>query len=445
MSKSNPAPSAVAIPAGRATRATRIGGMAAGIAGNMALNGLRELSQGKRPSSRDLLLTPRNISKIADELARMRGAAMKIGQLMSMDTGDMLPPELANIMARLRADADFMPPKQLKQVLTTEWGADWMRRFKRFDTRPIAAASIGQVHRAQTRDGRDLAIKVQYPGIARSIDSDVSNVGALIKMSGLIPKGFELAPYLDEARRQLHEEADYAQEARYLTAFHDLLGDDMAFVMPSFEADLTTPTILAMGYVPSTAIEAAQGQPQDERDKIGHDLMTLVLRELFEFGLMQTDPNFANYRYDTDSGRIVLLDFGATRRFGADIQTDYADLMRAGLTGDASALETCVERIGFIQPDTAPRHRAQILTMITFIFDALRQADLFDFGQTDLTKRLNGMGQTLAADGFIPPPLPMDALYLQRKFAGMFLLLSRLGSRVRVAKLIETYVGGRDV
>ncbi|MEM8618051.1 MAG: AarF/UbiB family protein, partial [Pseudomonadota bacterium] len=143
MSKPTTTPSAVAVPSGRATRATRIGGMAAGIAGNMALGALGTLSRGQRPRSRDLLLTPRNISKIADELARMRGAAMKIGQLMSMDTGDMLPPELANIMARLRADADFMPPKQLKQVLTTEWGADWMRRFKRFDTRPIAAASIG--------------------------------------------------------------------------------------------------------------------------------------------------------------------------------------------------------------------------------------------------------------------------------------------------------------
>jgi len=415
------------------------------FAGNMALGALGELSRGQRPRSRDLLLTPRNISKIADELARMRGAAMKIGQLMSMDTGDMLPPELANIMARLRADADFMPPKQLKQVLTSEWGADWMRLFKRFDTRPIAAASIGQVHRAQTRDGRDLAIKVQYPGIARSIDSDVSNVGALIRMSGLIPKGFELAPYLDEARRQLHEEADYAQEARYLTAFHDLLGDDASFVMPSFEADLTTPTILAMGYVPSSPIEAAEQEPQEVRDRIGYDLLHLVLRELFEFGLMQTDPNFANYRYDADAGKIVLLDFGATRAFGEPIQRDYADLMIAGLDHDADALAACVQRIGFVTPDTAPRHREQILTMIGFIFAALRQEPMFDFAKTDLTKRLNDMGQALAADGFIPPPLPMDALYLQRKFAGMFLLLTRLRTRVPVAEMIRSQIDARHV
>ncbi|WP_147124557.1 ABC1 kinase family protein [Shimia ponticola] len=441
MSKPTATPSAVAVPSGRATRATRIGGMAAGIAGNMALGALGELSRGQRPRSRDLLLTPRNISKIADELARMRGAAMKIGQLMSMDTGDVLPPELANIMARLRADADFMPPKQLKQVLTAEWGADWMRRFKRFDTRPIAAASIGQVHRAQTRDGRDLAIKVQYPGIARSIDSDVSNVGALIRMSGLIPKGFELAPYLDEARRQLHEEADYAQEARYLSAFHDLLGDDPSFVMPSFEADLTTPTILAMGYVPSSPIEAAEQEPQEVRDRIGHDLLRLVLRELFEFGLMQTDPNFANYRYDAEAGKIVLLDFGATRAFGKAIQRDYADLMIAGLDQDADQLAICVQRIGFIAPDTAPRHQEQILAMIGFIFAALREEPMFDFAKTDLTKRLNDMGQALAAEGFIPPPLPMDALYLQRKFAGMFLLLTRLCSRLPVEQMIRDQIG----
>ncbi|NKX42483.1 AarF/ABC1/UbiB kinase family protein, partial [Rhodobacteraceae bacterium R_SAG2] len=104
----------------------------------------------------------------------MRGAAMKLGQLLSMDAGDILPQEFAVILSRLRAEADFMPPRQLKQVLDQNWGEGWQKQFRRFDVRPIAAASIGQVHRAILPDGRDVAVKVQYPGIAQSIDSDLS-------------------------------------------------------------------------------------------------------------------------------------------------------------------------------------------------------------------------------------------------------------------------------
>ena len=170
------------VPSSRISRLTRLSTMTAGVAGNMALRGAAELGRGKRPQFRDLLMTPANMSRVADQLAKMRGAAMKVGQLVSMDTGDVLPPELADIFARLRDDAHFMPPAQLKKVLATHWPNGWLGQFQSFDVRPIAAASIGQVHRAQTRDGRDMAIKVQYPGVAQSIDSDVANVGALVRM-----------------------------------------------------------------------------------------------------------------------------------------------------------------------------------------------------------------------------------------------------------------------
>jgi len=223
----------LAVPSSRVGRLARLGKMTAGVAGNMAAGSIAQLGRGERPRMRELLLTPRNISRVADELAKMRGAAMKMGQLMSMDTGDVLPPELSQIMAKLRDDAHVMPPKQLKSLLNEQWKEGWLGRLKRFDVRPIAAASIGQVHRAQTKDGRDLAIKVQYPGVAKSIDSDVSNVAALIKMTGLLPKGFALDPYLDEAKLQLHAETDYAAEARALAQFGELLAGDDRFIVPN--------------------------------------------------------------------------------------------------------------------------------------------------------------------------------------------------------------------
>ncbi|TCK99753.1 putative unusual protein kinase regulating ubiquinone biosynthesis (AarF/ABC1/UbiB family) [Shimia isoporae] len=433
-------PRASNVPSGRLTRLALLGTMTTSVAGNMAVAGLREAARGKKLDAKDLLLTPSNIRRIADDLARMRGAAMKIGQLLSMDTGDILPPELNQIMARLRADADYMPPKQLKTVLNKSWGDKWLRQFERFDVRPVAAASIGQVHRAKTRDGRDMAIKVQYPGVARSIDSDVANVAALIRVSGLIPKGFELKPYMEEARRQLHEEADYEREGQFLQSFRRLLRDDNAFVVPELHADYTTKHVLAMSFVTSHPIEDAFKLDQKQRNQITENLVTLLLRELFEFGLMQTDPNFANYRFDPITGRIVLLDFGATRRFQSKIVDQYRRLFQFGIAGDSEGLRAIALEIGFIVPETEAHHQQALLDMIEMAFTAFRDQEAFNFGNTVLVQKMNNAANALAADGFVPPPVPMDVLYLQRKFGGMFLLANRLKAHLPITEIVRRFV-----
>ncbi|MGA9251728.1 MAG: AarF/ABC1/UbiB kinase family protein [Roseobacter sp.] len=414
--------------------------MTAGIAGNMALNGLAQFSQGQRPNMRDLLLTPRNINRVAEQLAQMRGAAMKIGQLMSMDSGEILPPELAQIMARLRNDTHFMPPAQLKQVLNAQWSHNWLKSFERFDVRPIAAASIGQVHRAQLKDGRDMAIKVQYPGVAKSIDSDVANVGALMRVSGLLPKGFEIAPYLEEARKQLHEETDYAREANQLEQFSTLIAKRSGFVCPHLHRDWSTPEILSMSYVSGLPIDETLHLTQQTRDRIAERMIKLTLEEMFDFGVMQTDPNFANYLYDPETDQIVLLDFGAAREIDPKIAAQYRDLIAAGLGGNRPRIAQVAQDIGFFAEDTQDVHRDQIVDMIAFVFQTLAQARPFDFTHNDLSTRMQAMGMQLAESGFIPPPLPIDILLIQRKLGGMFLLAKRLGARVDAATLLEHHV-----
>ena len=430
-----------AVPASRLGRLTRLGSMTAGVAGNMALGGMAQLGRGQRPEWRDLLLTPANMTRIADQLAKMRGAAMKIGQLVSMDTGEMLPPELAQIMGRLRDDAHFMPPAQLKKVLVAQWHTSWLRDFSRFDVRPVAAASIGQVHRAQLRDGRDLAIKVQYPGVARSIDSDVANVGALIRMSGMLPKGFAIDPYLAEAARQLHEETDYLREAACLKRFQTLLHGAQGFVLPKVHADWSTQSILAMDFIEGRPIEDAADEAQEQRNLVLHRLVDLTLKELFEFNLMQSDPNFANYRYKPDTGDIILLDFGATRELSAQISTDYKAFLKAGLTGAYDRLEEMATSIGFINETISSDHRRQCVDLMRLAFEALR-VPVFDFADTSLTREMQRGGEVLARDGFIPPVVPMDVLYLQRKFGGMFLLGARLRAQLPVADIMARYLDG---
>ncbi|MEO0360979.1 MAG: AarF/ABC1/UbiB kinase family protein, partial [Pseudomonadota bacterium] len=340
------------------------------------------------------------------------------------------------------SDAEAMPGPQLKAALDRNWGPDWRKRFERFDVRPIAAASIGQVHRAVLKDGRELAIKVQYPGVARSIDSDVANLGALLRMAGLVPKGLDLAPYLEEARRQLHEEADYEREGARLVEYRRLIEGEPGFVAPELVEDLTRKEILAMTYIPGAPIERSEDADQATRDRIASRLIDLSLSELFEFRLMQTDSNFANFRYDAERDRIVLLDFGATRALDPQFVEDCRALLCAGLAEDRAGTRAACERLDILHEATAPAHRERIFAMVETAFEALRRDEVFDFAASDLSRRLQAEGEALALEEPTPPPVPMDALYVQRKLGGMFLLATRLRARAPVRAMLARWIEG---
>jgi predicted unusual protein kinase regulating ubiquinone biosynthesis (AarF/ABC1/UbiB family) len=280
---------------------------------------------------------------------------------------------------------------------------------------------------------------VQYPGVARSIDSDVSNVGALIRMSGMLPKGFAIDPYLAEAARQLHEETDYLREAACLNRFRDLLAGTEGFVLPQVYDDWSTDSILSMSFVEGRPIEEASDADQPQRDLIMQRLIELTLKELTEFKLMQSDPNFANYRFDPQTGDIILLDFGATRELSAELSADYKTFLRAGMDKDYVKLEEVAVSIGFLNETITADHRRQCLDLMRLAFDALR-VPVFDFTDTTLSKDMQRGGEALARDGFIPPVVPMDVLYLQRKFGGMFLLGARLRAKLPVREIIERYL-----
>ena len=425
------------MPSSRLGRLARLGQMATGVAGNMLMAGARQLAQGKRPKLSDLLLTPANALKITQQLAQMRGAAMKVGQLISMDAGDLLPPEMAAILARLRSDAQPMPQRQVHAVLTANWGAKWQQRFEPFSFTPIAAASIGQVHRAKTLDGRDLAIKIQYPGVRKSISSDVNNVASLLRISGLLPKTLDIAPLLAEAKRQLREEADYQAEGAHLQRFAALLADAPEFVVPELHADLTTKNVLAMSFVGGVPIESMLHAPQAERDRIVSLLVSLLFRELFEFGLMQTDPNFANYQYDTKSKQLILLDFGATRSFAPSFGQGYRQLMVAAIAGDRAAMTQAAMAIGYFDDRTLPRHQTAVLDMMQMALEPLRHKGNFDFGTTDMVQRLRETGMALGLDRDFWHIPPIDTLFLHRKLGGLYLLAARLKARVNVRQLAQ--------
>ncbi len=429
-----------AIPSSRLGRLGKIARMAGGVAVGMIGEGAKQLSQGNRPKVSDLLLTPANAKKVTKQLATMRGAAMKVGQLLSMETSDFLPPELSEILAQLRNKAFIMPRVQLEQSLINAYGEDWQERFSSFDHEPLASASIGQVHRATMLDGTEIVLKIQYPGVAESIDSDVDNIATLFRMTKILPKHMDIDDLLVDAKAQLHEEANYVQEAEYLETFRSLLDDEAGYIIPKHYPELSTELILAMDYVEGEPIETLSELDPVIVDQLMANMFELMLRELFELRLMQTDANFANYLFDHQSQKIVLLDFGASRSFTKRFVVDYKRLIRAVVADDPEAIILATDRLGYKASDASDEYQEFLISIFGIALAPFATPSLFDFKNALLSDQLSELGeQGYEFKDFWQTP-PTDILYLHRKLGGMYMLATRLGARVNVNALVEPYL-----
>jgi predicted unusual protein kinase regulating ubiquinone biosynthesis (AarF/ABC1/UbiB family) len=428
------------VPRSRLERLAHLGGLAGKVAGGMLAEGLRQVAQGNLPRASDLVLTPANARRVAEKLSELRGAAMKVGQLLSMDAGDLLPAELAGLLARLRASARPMPMSEVVAVMQGAFGEGWEHHFQRFSFTPMAAASIGQVHAAVSQDGRALALKIQYPGIRQSIDSDVDNVATILNITRLVPGNVDLQPLLQEAKRQLHEEADYCSEARHLRDFAGLLKDTPEFLLPGVDDGFSRDNILAMDFLEGEPIDTLTMAAQSTRDRVAGLLIELFFRELFEFGMVQTDPNFANFLYKASTRQLGLLDFGATRRYPNRIINAYRGLLEAALREDFAAMSANAEAIGYFRKDIHPHQRAAVMELFMLVIEPARRSGSFDFGASDLALRIRNAGMALSFDqGYWHTP-PADAVFLHRKLGGLYLLAARLRANVDVRAILERYV-----
>jgi predicted unusual protein kinase regulating ubiquinone biosynthesis (AarF/ABC1/UbiB family) len=417
-----------------------MGSLAARVTGSVIAGGAAKLLSGQRPKLKDLVLTPSNIQRITNQLATMRGAAMKIGQLLSIDDGELLPPELSAILARLRDDAEPMPKQQLQETLDQAWGEGWNDNLLYFSYAPIAAASIGQVHKAILMNGTTLAIKVQYPGIRKSIDSDVDNVIGLIKLIGIIPDQANIKPLLNEAKAQLHDEANYQHEADMLREYASKLGDDGRYQCPEVIDSWTTENVLAMTFLKGEPISALESAPQATKDAMMTSLFALFFREIFEFQLIQTDPNLANYLVDLENHRWILLDFGATRSLPTSFANHYLSLVRAAkVKNDADMLQAAMN-IGLVDATATDEQLSIILAMLHIACEPLHSEGGHNFAENDAALRLQELGWSLSFEQDFWQVPPADAAFLHRKLGGLYLLAKRLGATVDLNALIAPWL-----
>lgn len=430
------------LPSHRLSRIARLGKLAGGVAGSMIYKGSKQWLKGETPTKQDLLLSPQNLQRFSQELAKLRGAAMKVGQLLSMDAGELIPPELNQILSSLRNQAPSMPLSQLQKQLKLHWGEDWDAHFQQFSFYPVAAASIGQVHRAMTQDNQVLAIKIQYPGVATSISSDVDNLAMLLKWSRLIPAEVDLQPIINEAKQQLLLEADYLHEAQALQATKNKLEQHKLtdrFVTPSLYPSHSNNHILSMSFMQGEPIENLKDKPQTERNRVMAHLFELLFLELFDWQQVQTDPNFANFLYQADTQRIVLLDFGASRKYDPKIALGYRQLISAAIDNNLGAMEKAAADIGFFQKNILPEQKANIMQLFQQACEPIKSPTAFDFAKSDLMAQIKQKGMTLSFEQNYWHSPPADALFFHRKLGGLYLLAAQLGAQVSLAKLFEPY------
>lgn len=428
------------LPTHRISRFSKFASLATRVAGNVIAEGTKQIAKGNKPKAKDLLLTPQNIARLTDQLAHLRGAAMKLGQMLSMDAGDVLEPDLADILSRLRSNADPMPAKQLNAVMENALGTNWKTEFLSFNFKPIASASIGQVHQAYSDAGDNLAVKVQYPGVRKSIDSDVDNVGTLLKVVGLIPESVDYKGLLEEAKKQLHDEADYAREAHFAIRYHDALKDHPHFVVPKIHTESSSDAVLAMEFIDGSPIEQIEHYDQSTRDFVMHSLLELLFRELFEFKMVQTDPNFANYLYIENTRQIGLLDFGATREYSEQFSTGYRQAFASVVNDDEQGLNDALEQIGFFSKTIMPAQRQAILDLVKMACEPMLVDEPYDFKASGLAQKLREAGTILSMEQDYWHTPPADALFLHRKIGGMYLLAARIGAKVNIRQLVSPYL-----
>lgn len=430
------------VPKSRIGRFSRVAKMVGGVAGGMVAEGARQLSEGRRPKMSDMVLTPGNAKRVAKQLSAMRGAAMKVGQLLSMESDALLPAELTAILAQLRSNARPMPRFQLEQVLVEAYGSNWREQFNNFDYNPLAAASIGQVHRATTLEDEEIVLKIQYPGVIDSIDSDVDNIAWLLRTSKLLPPHMEIKHLLQSARQQLHEEANYILEGQYLAAFYQTLIKDERYLIPWYYDQLSNTTVLAMEYIEGEPIEELHDLAESERNRLMANLLQLLFRELFELRLMQTDPNFANYHYKRDTQQIVLFDFGATRKFGTEFVINYKQLLCAVITQDEDKIVAAADRLGYRASKANEQYRTFLIEIFYIALEPFMFDQEYDFATSTLSERIAELSeQAYAFKEFWQAP-PTDILYLHRKLGGMFLLATRMQAKVNCHRMIEPWLGG---
>ncbi len=402
---------------------------------------------------------------LVDELGRLKGSVVKIGQVMALYGEHFLPEEVTEALHTLEDQTTSLEWPAIERVLKAEIGARRLAELD-IDPEPIGAASLGQVHRAVRRsDGLELVLKVQYPGVADAVDSDLNAVAQLLKVARLVRFGPEFDDWLEEVRQMMHREVDYRLEARTTEKFRQMLADDPRFIVPRVLPEYSTEHIIASTYEHGHSVGAQEVRELSlgRRSALGKAALELFFRELFVWGEIQTDPNFGNYRIriageegeSPDHDRIVLLDFGAVQSYSREFLDPVIQMIRASYEDD---LEQVIEggvKLRFMSYDWPREVLEKFGQVCMSVLEplardrgqwpdyAVNSHGQYRWKQSDLPSRVARQAARSAISRYFRVP-PKEFVFLNRKLIGVYTFVAVMHSEFNGEELLRKYLYGAD-
>jgi aarF domain-containing kinase len=411
------------IPTGLFNRGSKLALAASKIALSQLSTSLKSWETGKEKLESQIELA----QMLVQTLGELKGASMKVGQLLSLDLGDYLPKEVIKVLEPLHQNVRSLPWPDIEAILKSELG-DRYYSFSDISQIPLASASIGQVHSA-TLHGRDVVLKVQYPGIREAIPQDMKMLEMMV--SNLIRirrKDIDLSELMSELKEVLMLEADYEHELKMLELYAKNFTDGR-FMVPRAERAYSTKNVLCLQRVDGARLlDWIEGASAEDRQRLAEDFLVLYIKEFFGFGLVQTDPNPGNFMITPD-GRLALLDFGAVKAFREQFVLDYKKLMVAAKARDRDRVVEVSVALNFIDAREDEKTKDIFFALIDLVGALFIQDAPFDFEDQSFMKESNRLVWELSQGCKYSPP-PKDLIFLHRKLGGIFVMLKRLKVKI---------------
>ncbi len=427
--------------------------------GAFALDGALRRLRGEREGDAERL--QQEADRFAHKLGQLKGSYVKIGQVFALLGEHFLPPALTQALHQLDSQTEALPWSSLAPIVENALGAN----AKKLAIEPtaVAAASLGQVHRARHPDtGVPLAVKLQYPEVAAVIDDDFDVVVRMLRLSRWIPASREFDSWLGTMRSQLHAEIDYHREftmAQRLRAAFDER-DNATFAqdlpvpihIPRYYSEFCADGVLTMDWVDGYQVDSdeVRALPQEIRNNLGRSMLMLFFREVFDLGLMQVDPNFGNFLIGTEGCSLCLLDFGSVLELDTALQGALADAIIAGHAGDDDLLQDALLRLGCLRADSSDYAKETFRAFVRHLLEPLRHPDdlprhylgadgSYCWGRSELLSRAGRQAAGSMTSRHFNLPSGDFAL-IARKLTGVFTFIAVLDAQFNAWDIVAPYI-----